>query len=692
MKTIHISKITTCALRTPYLLCLLAVAFFITPAAFANNASPEAVELKQSDGTLIRLFPKGDEFSNWFEDENHYAVVLNKGQYVYATLDTRGQLAPTGWLVGRVDPAAAGLKQGLKPSPDAQRKSRINALPPQLRLGAEASTGSVGEPPSGVNAQGTVKNLVILCKFSDHDSTKTRTVADFNKILNAVGGDLVLAPTGSVRDYYTEASYGTVTIQSTVLAWVTLPHPESYYGAGKNGTGAPYPNNGQGMVEDALKLVDPLVDFGNFDTDKDGFIDAIDIIHSGYAAETGGGAGNWMWSHKWSLWAVPGGKWTSNDKNANGVPVKVYDYHTEAALWGTSGKDITRIGVIAHETGHFFGLPDLYDVDNSSAGIGSYCLMANSWGFDGSQRHPPHFSAWCRKELKFVTPEVITAGNFSLPKAETSTKVYKITAGYGANEYLLIENRQPFGFESDMPQGGLAIWHIDESKLDNKSEGFPGQTGWPQNNNHYRVALLQADGKYDMEHNRNRGDAGDLYSLATKSSITPSTVPSTDRYQSGTVGSTSHFIKDISASGATMTFTLAASGGGGGGDKPNLTPYQPAGWSGKIVVAKTIGTVVDSNSYRASDTLYVDWAVANFGTVNINVGFKTKLLVDGVLKATWSAPPPTESNHYRGVADYNIGKLSAGTHKLRIVADSGNAVDESNETDNAYTKTIFVSQ
>ena len=670
------------------LICALGVvclSLLFSPAALAINASPEAIELQQPDGTQIRLFPKGDEFLHWFEDENRYAVVREKGQYVYATPAVDGRLAPSGWLVGRVNPAVVGIQQGLKPSREAQRAARINALPPQLRQSASASLGPVSDLPSRVKAAGTVKNLVILCKFADHDSTKIRPRADYVTIFNTVGGDATLAPTGSVKDYFTEVSYGTVNLQSTVVAWVTLPRTEAFYGNGNDGTGATYPANAQGMVEDALKLVDPLVDFGDFDSDNDGYIDAITIIHSGYAAETGGGSGNWIWSHKWSLWALPGGKWTSADKNANGVSVKVYDYHTEAALWSTSGKEITRIGVICHETGHFFGLPDLYDTDNSSEGIGSYCLMANSWGFDFTQRHPPHFSAWCKIQLGFVTPQVITAGNYSAPRAETNKKIFKIKSGYGANEYLLIENRQPYGFQSDMPKGGLAIWHIDDSKEANDEEGYPGQTGWPQNGKHYRVALLQADGRFDMEHGTNRGDSTDLYSKPN--SITPSTVPNTNRYEGGIVGTTNHSIINISDPAPTMTFTLSA---GGGGNKPNLKPYKPGTWSDKIVVSKTTGTTTDSATLRPADTLYVDWAVFNEGTVDINKEFKSKLYVDGVLKATFLSPPPTRSNRFRKKLDYKLGSLAAGTHTLKIVVDATGVIAESNEGDNEYTKTITV--
>jgi len=368
-------------------LCFVAavILLWVTPVS-AMVANPAAFEVRQSDGRKVNLRVRGDEWFHWHEDLNGYTVVRDNGRYAYAQLNRDNRLVPTPLTVGVDNPRAVGLQKRILP-PRAVIRSRKLQMNPQLFDGSvESQTTPQAVPPTG-----TVKNLVILCAFQDHtldgvtpDPNYTRDPNDYDVLFNQIGGDPILAPTGSVKDLYLENSYNQMTLESTVVGWVILPETEAYYADGDDGTGS-YPRNAQKMVEDALDLVDPLVDFDQFDTDDDGYIDAIDIIHSGYGAETGGGGGDWIWSHRWSLWALPGGEWTSDEG------VQVYDYHTEPALWGSSGTSFVRFGVIAHETGHFFGLPDLYDTDQSGEGIGSWGIMANSWGFDYSQLHPPHF-------------------------------------------------------------------------------------------------------------------------------------------------------------------------------------------------------------------------------------------------------------------------------------------------------------
>ena len=540
------------------LTCAAMAAVLAAPiAAWAIPADPLPFEAQQPDGTTIKLQARGDEYFHWIEDLDGHTVVLNNaGTYVYAVLDATGELAPTSLVVGQADPVAAGLAKRLLPSKEVRARRPIKPLqmPKESLL---RGSGPRGVPPSG-----TVQNLVVLCKFSDHTyGVDTRQQSDYSVLWNAVGGNPVLAPTGSVKDVYSENSYGTMTLNSTVVAWVTLPQTESYYANGTSGLTPAYPNDAQGMVKDALDLVDSMVNFANFDADTDGYIDCISIIHSGYGAEVGANP-NRIWSHKWSLWELPGGQWTSADMNGAGSYVKVYDYHTEPALWSNSGNAISRIGVAAHETGHFFGLPDLYDTDGSSQGAGSWAMMANSWGFNYDQLTPPHFCAWSKVFLGWVTPTVITApGTFPAAQVETNAVVYQLTNGYPVGEYLLIENRQPVGFDSAMPQGGLCIWHIDDAKGSiyannvNDDEGHPWQGGWPGNGKHYRVALLQADANYDLERNLTSGDSGDPYRLGGTNSIGAGpSHPNTDAYQNGTVIVTNNSIYNVTSSAATMYF------------------------------------------------------------------------------------------------------------------------------------------
>ena len=533
--------------------------------AYAMNASPHTIEEVQPDGTRIQLHVRGDEHYHWLEDLEGYTVLRDPAskEYRYARQIPDGRLAPGTLRVGRDNPRNAGLARHVQPSPERIRQRNFeNRTSPLSRRGIFTGDpqaadgdeeGGAASLPETVPAAGTVENLVLLIRFSDHTARTLPPNGDFDTLFNAAGGHPTIAPSGSVRDVYFENSYGQMTLVSTVNGWIDLPETETYYA-----------NNGSGLttrtwqaITSALNSADATVDFSDFDTDNDGWIDSMAFIHSGYGAEWGGtdadgtDSGDRMWSHHWS---IP--TWTSSDTNDNGVNVKVSDYHISPGLWGTSGSNIGRIGVISHETGHFFGLPDLYDTSGSGNGIGSYGMMANSWGFDGSQRYPPHFSPWSKIDLGWLTPTVIsTPGNYDLARVQDNPAVFRIDMGYPSGEYLLIENRQAYGFDSQMPQGGLAIYHIDDTTGDN-TEGYPGQPGWPQNGDHYRIALLQADGDFDLERNNNRGDSGDVWHGGGVDRIGPDTVPSTDAYQNGNIVVNDNEISAISASGASMQFTF----------------------------------------------------------------------------------------------------------------------------------------
>jgi hypothetical protein len=171
---------------------------------------------------------------------------------------------------------------------------------------------------------------------------------------------------------------------------------------------------------------------------------------------------------------------------------------------------------------------------------------------------------------------------------------------------------------------------------------------------------------------------------------TNSRIPAGSGYT--TLPSAGTYIIEVTSYGAnkignyTVTFTAPSASA-----KPNLTPYQPSGWSDKIVVSKTRGTSTDGSNFRTTDTLYVDWAVINNGSAANSKSFKTSLYVDGTLKTSWSKSS-LAINSYVSVLDYSVGRLKAGTHTVRIVTDSAGAIAESNEGDNEYTKTITVSQ
>jgi hypothetical protein len=212
----------------------------------------------------------------------------------------------------------------------------------------------------------------------------------------------------------------------------------------------------------------------------------------------------------------------------------------------------------------------LYDIDGGGIGVGAFDLMANSWGFDKTQYHPPHMSAWSKLLLGWMIPYLPTTGVNRLAASELLDakipQVYAVIDGFPRGEFLLIENRQRLGFDSEMPQSGILIYHIDHSSSTSnfyeslKREGHPGQEGWPENGNHYGVAVAQADGLFELEQLLNDGDEGDYFHgngvdhLVPCKDVTNCQHPNTDSYRGGVIIRTNVHITDISVSSEEMTF------------------------------------------------------------------------------------------------------------------------------------------
>ena len=125
---------------------------------------------------------------------------------------------------------------------------------------------------------------------------------------------------------------------------------------------------------------------------------------------------------------------------------------------------------------------------------------------------------------------------------------------------------------------------------------------------------------------------------------------------------------------------------------PNLTPYKPTSWADKIVLSTTTGTHTDDSPLTSDDTLYLDWAVINNGTEATATKFYVGLYVDDQKVTDWYCNPPLNPTFYTSVSDYALGKLSAGSHTIKLIADTKRVVEDYNESDNEYTRTITVSQ
>jgi M6 family metalloprotease-like protein len=302
-------------------------------------------------------------------------------------------------------------------------------------------------------------NIVIFIRFKDEVNYEAPYALDYyENMLNGVNQT-------SLRDYYLEVSYGKLDIISEIVLsergiyYYTDIYDRSYYSEKSSLSQAKREHQllKRAINEvDALGLIDPAI---NLDANNDGEIDSITFMVSG----EDNGWGSLLWPHKWELYDVYGDE---DAPEINGVKAYTYTFNL---LGNTKNYGMkASVGVLAHETFHLLGAPDLYhyydffDLDNA----GPWSLM------DNSAATPVHMLGYMKETYGGWIEDVetiTTSGTFELaPLASGDDQLLKIDTGY-SNEYVYLEYRFQEGrYESTLPDSGLLIYRVDKDYVGNE--------------------------------------------------------------------------------------------------------------------------------------------------------------------------------------------------------------------------------
>jgi M6 family metalloprotease-like protein len=419
---------------------LLAILLSVCTSISAQSAPLKFVPqtLVQPDGDTIHVFASGDEFYNWVHDKDNYTILRDPvSQYfVYAAVE-RGKLVPTSYIVGRIDPAVAGLIEGVNVFPE---------MSPQRSL-AKKAYASLMSPTAVTGAR---NNLIVFIRFKDEP--------EFTEYANEFNLDFNYLPGSSLKSYYREVSGGRLDITSIIvqasgsgISSYQDDQPRSYYLkydaiTNPNGYGSDRASREDNLLRKALTAVLPQIPSTvDLDGDGDGRVDNVCFIVSGSPP----GWSELLWPHMSYLSASPAFL-------INGKTVYTYNLQLEKYL---------SPGTVCHEMGHSLGMPDLYHYSNgSSSPCGEWDIMSSGFDVHMSNYMKYAYMKWI-PTLRVIT----TSGTYWLNASTAATNtIYKIASPRGAREWFFVEYRRKSGqYEAFLPGSGLLVYRINEKVAGN---------------------------------------------------------------------------------------------------------------------------------------------------------------------------------------------------------------------------------
>jgi M6 family metalloprotease-like protein len=535
----------------------------------------------------------------------------------------------------------------------------------------------------------TLHMIALLVDFEDQPMGAIQHGAPADSINEYFGRLLTF-----LNQYYQEVTDTLVTVTWELSPRVyRLPQDMSWYGDDKD-----FAVREADLVRDAVQAADDDIDFSKYTR--------FALFHAGAGqeADVNNDSLHEIWSvffrgidFQYWLDLPPNCIPNEYSESCIGVPTNDIDPNTGGQFLVPSmviypetesqdGYQFGSMGVIAHEFGHSFGLPDLYDTTGpaesiyaDSQGIGAFGLMgAGIWNENGF--YPAEMDVWCKFYCGWLRPQVVrpdpshSTVNVNLAGIETqgNRRTGALRIPMGGDEYLLIENRrhdynnnQKFDFDdanqdgkfdfwtdsyagaefdwylptttSDYPPeqdgSGLLIYHIDESIIrDLLDYNLVNADAL-----HKGVDVEEADGIQDLDKLilsfEAFGDAKDSWWAPFATQFTPHTEPNTDGYGNAHTGI---WITDISGPIPVMTFKV-------GFQDPTTAEKGDlrAGWPQDLPgLTRNLQPVVGDLDGDGTDEIVATSATASAGRVSV-------LRADGSPFFTSTGPAQIGWSHLR---------------------------------------------
>ncbi|MDE6497597.1 MAG: M6 family metalloprotease domain-containing protein [Muribaculaceae bacterium] len=478
-------------------------------AAGAVKARPGIIKVQQPDGTTIDAILVGDEHAHMYLTPDSLPLERDAQGFLRKTSESR-------------ENALANM-----------RKRRSES---RRRRAAVAQNG-LGVFSNSFPVTGDVKALVILVNYKDVKFKTPDAHTYFSNMLMQEGFSDYNG-TGSARDYFVDNSMGEFRPEFDCYGPVELPQNRSYYGGNDRWGEDKAPED---MIKHAVEILDSEVDFSQYDTDGDGFVDNVYVFYAG-EGEAGGGGDDTVWPHSYYIYSGAG-----KTVRADGVR---FDYYACSNEWEGGKPD--GIGTFVHEFSHVMGLPDLYDTEYENAiyVTPSGWSVLDSGNYNNDSRTPAGYGAFERNALGWNEPVLLDRPASEVLEEIGASNTSYIIQTEKTNEFFLLENRQKTGWDSYLPGHGMLIWHIDynSSVWTNNSVN--------NNKSHQYVDLVEANNNANSRTTSNL--AGYSWpGTKKKTSFTSTTTPALKSWAGKAIDLP---ITDITESNDLISFNVAGGG------------------------------------------------------------------------------------------------------------------------------------